>query len=117
MFYVICFLLCISCAGTIIKYDCETHSIYSEEGYDLSSITIVDSNYNRCYFYKKRGKKTDKVNIYNLYDYFYITDVINDSIKIVPNMKYVITNHSSPDATRHSIILYTDSAGNIICPY
>ena len=55
---------------------------------------------------------------YKIYDYFDIDSIgQSDTIRILPNKKYYITNQSSMDATGQNITLFTDSVGNIICPY
>ena len=115
--YLTCFFLCTSCFNNMIKYHCDTHCIYSEEGYNLSHLYFEDST-NVLSLYKKDGIEKKTVNVYNIYDYFDIDSTgLADTIRILPNMKYCITNQSSMDATGQSITLFTDSVGNIICPY
>lgn len=112
-----CLLLCSSCYNNMIKYDCDTHCIYSEEGYNLSHLYFEDST-NVLSLYKKDDVETKKVNVYKIYDYFDIDSIgQSDTIRILPNKKYHITNQSSMDATGQNITLFTDSVGNIICPY
>ncbi len=115
--YVVCLLFCVSCANNVIKYDCETHSIYSEDGYKISHLYFEDSMVVHS-LYKKNNVNTERIYVYRIYDYFDIdSNSHSDTIRIIPNMKYIITNQSSMDATGYSITLYTDSVGNIICPY
>ena len=49
----------------MIKYDCDTHCIYSEEGYNLSHLYFEDST-NVLSLYKKDDVETKKVNVYKM---------------------------------------------------
>ena len=117
--YIVCLLLCTSCFDNVIKYDCDTHSIYREYGIELHRFSI---EYNDIIFYfaKKTGFDTHKVDLCDIYNNFEVDTSYHsgskDSVNILPNTKYIITHYSNGDAVDQSIIIYTDSVGNFICP-
>ena len=120
IYYLLGLLLCASCASNLIKYDCENHSIYRGSGFELHNISIEYNN-KISYLTQKNGIKTYEVDLYYIYHYFEIDTLFhirsNEPVIILPNTKYIITNRSNGDAVNQNITLFTDSVGNIICPY